>query len=119
MTPYVEIWLEKDALSGVLYPVTSEWDVPLMVTRGYSSLSFLHEAAEAITDQGKPAYIYYFGGHDPSGRDITRATEAGLREFAPAAEIHFKRIAVTGSRAHGSRCFTSRSRRRSSSIPMR
>ena len=31
---YVEIWLEKDALSGVLYDVTSEWDVPLMVTRG-------------------------------------------------------------------------------------
>ncbi len=32
---YVEIWLEKEALSGVVYPVTSQWDVPLMVTRGY------------------------------------------------------------------------------------
>ena len=31
---YVEIWLEKDALSGVLYPVTSMYDVPLMVARG-------------------------------------------------------------------------------------
>ncbi len=31
---YVEIWLEKDALSGVLYPITQEFDVPLMVTRG-------------------------------------------------------------------------------------
>ena len=30
---YVEIWLEKDALAGVLYDVTAEWDVPLMVTR--------------------------------------------------------------------------------------
>ena len=38
---YVEIWLEKDVLSGVLYSVTSEFDVPLMVTRGYPSLSFL------------------------------------------------------------------------------
>ncbi len=44
----VEIWLEKDALSGVLYPVTSEWDVPLMVTRGYPSLTFLHGAAEEM-----------------------------------------------------------------------
>src|SRR5262245_25490606 len=37
---YVEIWLEKDALSGVLFQVTREWDVPLMVTRGYPSMSF-------------------------------------------------------------------------------
>jgi hypothetical protein len=27
---YVEAWIEKDALSGVVYPVTSEYDVPLM-----------------------------------------------------------------------------------------
>jgi hypothetical protein len=27
---YVEIWLEKDALAGVVYPVTSMFDVPLM-----------------------------------------------------------------------------------------
>jgi hypothetical protein len=45
---YVEIWLEKDALSGVVYPVTSLYDVPLMVARGYASLSFLHGAAEYI-----------------------------------------------------------------------
>ncbi len=31
---YVEVWLEKDALSGVLYPITAKYDVPLMVTRG-------------------------------------------------------------------------------------
>jgi len=43
---YAEIWLEKDALSGVVFPVTAEYDVPLMVARGYASLSFLHGAAE-------------------------------------------------------------------------
>jgi hypothetical protein len=37
----------------------------------------------------------YFGDHDPSGVDITRAVEEGLREFAPDAEIHFERVAVT------------------------
>jgi hypothetical protein len=31
---YVEIWLEKDALAGVVYPVTEKFDVPLMVARG-------------------------------------------------------------------------------------
>jgi hypothetical protein len=33
---YVEIWLEKDALAGVIYPITSMYDVPLMVARGYA-----------------------------------------------------------------------------------
>lgn len=92
---YVEIWLEKDALAGVIYEVTAEFDVPLMVTRGYASLSYLHSAAEAISAQGKPSYLYYFGDWDPSGRDITRAVEAGLREMAPDAEIYFDRAAVT------------------------
>jgi hypothetical protein len=74
---------------------TEQWDVPLMVTRGCPSVSFLYSAAETIAQQGKPAYVYYFGDWDPSRRDITRATEAGLREFAPDAEIRFKRVAVT------------------------
>jgi hypothetical protein len=92
---YVEIWLEKDALSGVIYPVTAEHDVPLMVTRGYASLSYLHAAAEAISEQEKTAYLYYLGDWDPSGLDITRATEERLKEFAPNAKIFFERIAVT------------------------
>ena len=79
---YVEIWLEKDALSGVLYDVTAEWDVPLMVTRGYPSLSYLHVAAETIADEDRPCLIYYFGDHDPSGVDIPRKVEADLRTFA-------------------------------------
>ena len=86
---YVEIWLEKDALAGVLVDVTQKWDVPLMVTRGFASLSYLHEAAETIRDQNKPTYLYYFGDHDPSGVDIPRQVERRLREFAPDSDITF------------------------------
>jgi hypothetical protein len=92
---YVEVWLEKDALAGVLYEETEPWDVPLMVTRGYSSLSYLYEAAQVIRKQRKPAYLYYFGDYDPSGVDITHNVEKRLREFAPEATIHFSRVAVT------------------------
>lgn len=92
---YVEVWLEKDALSGVLYDVTARWDVPLMVTRGYPSLTFLNSAAEAIADQYKPAYLYYFGDRDPSGLDIDRNIRQGIRELKPLAEVHFERVAVT------------------------
>jgi len=62
---YVEIWLEKDALSGVVYPVTAEYDVPLMVARGHASLSFLHDAAEFIGQLDVPSYIYHLGDFDP------------------------------------------------------
>jgi hypothetical protein len=91
---YVEIWLEKDALAGVLYDVTAEWDVPLMVTRGYPSLSYLHTAAEALAAEDRPCFIYYFGDHDPSGVDIPRKVEADLRTFAPDADLSFERVAV-------------------------
>jgi hypothetical protein len=91
---YVEVWTEKDALAGVLLEETRKWDVPLMVSRGFSSASYLYEAAETIQAAGKPAYLYYFGDHDPSGVHIDRAIERGLREHAPDADISFERVAV-------------------------
>ena len=51
---YVEVWLEKDALAGVVLPVTSVYDVPLMVARGHASLSFLHSAADKIRTWSGP-----------------------------------------------------------------
>jgi hypothetical protein len=92
---YVEIWCEKDALAGVLLAETAAYDVPLMVSRGFSSDTFLHSAGEAIATQGKPAFVYQFGDHDTSGVLIGHQIEAGLRRHAGGAEIHFERIAVT------------------------
>jgi hypothetical protein len=92
---YVEIWLEKDALAGVLYPVTAKYDVPLMVTRGYASLSFLHSAAEYIDTLDVPTFIYHFGDFDPSGVNAGEKIEKTLKEMAPNAEIAFERVAVT------------------------
>ena len=92
---HVEIWLEKDALRGVLHPVTDFYDVSLMVTRGYASLSFLYGAAEYISELDRPAFIYHFGDYDPSGVDAARKIRDTLREMAPDAPIHFYRVAVT------------------------
>lgn len=92
---YVEVWLEKEALAGVLVDVTREWDVPLMVTRGYPSLSFVYAAAESIAATEKPTFLYYFGDRDPSGVDIDRFVEQSIREIAPAADMTFTRVAVT------------------------
>ena len=89
---YVEIWCEKDAIAGVLYDVTGEWDVSLMTVRGYTSDTFAFESAEAIKEQGKPTYIYYFGDWDPSGAHIAQDLERKLREFG--AVFDFERVAI-------------------------
>jgi hypothetical protein len=95
MPVYVEVWVEKDALAGVIMEETQVYDVPLMVAKGYASLTFLHGAAKTIEAIGKPAYIYHFGDYDPSGVDAARDIESKLRRYAPGAEIHFERPAVT------------------------
>ena len=80
---YVEIWLEKDALAGVVYPVTGTFDVPLM------------GAAEYISELTVPTFIYHLGDFDPSGVNAGEKIEATLREMAPDADITFRRLAVT------------------------
>jgi hypothetical protein len=70
----VEIWLEKDALAGVIYPVTSKYDVPLMVTRGFSSETFCFEAVEAY-DIDKITHVYYLGDFDRAGQDAAKSLE--------------------------------------------
>jgi hypothetical protein len=92
---YVEIWLEKDALSGVIYPITSMFDVPLMVARGYASLSFLYTAAEYIDTLTVPTFIYHLGDFDPSGVNAGEKIEETLHELASGADITFERVAVT------------------------
>lgn len=90
---HVEIWLEKDALSGVLYDITGEYGVPMPVTRGYSSETFLYDAADILKAIEKPIYIYHFGDFDPSGRDAARDIADKLRGFG--AVFEFIEAAVT------------------------
>lgn len=92
---YIEVWTEKDAIAGILHDVTDEWDVPLMVARGFSSETFLHTTAQTIKSIGKPTFLYHFGDHDPSGVAAARDIKRRLRGFAPECSITFTRIAVT------------------------
>jgi hypothetical protein len=87
-----EIWLEKDALAGVVYDVTYEYCVPLRVQRGYASLSALYKAAIDIGTRTKrdiATQVYYLRDLDPSGADAARAAEATVREIlgTNAAEL--------------------------------
>jgi hypothetical protein len=92
---YVEVFVEKDAIAGILSEITWDWGVPLNVVRGFASETFLWSLAQDIIAIDKPTYLYHFGDHDPSGLLSAQDVERRLRGFAPDAEIHFKRIAVT------------------------
>jgi hypothetical protein len=92
---YVEIWVEKEALAGVLYEITAPYDVPLMVNRGFSSKDLVHGAATVIEALNKPAYLCYFGDWDPSGLVIWNDIQAKIQRYTAGADVTFQRVAVT------------------------
>lgn len=47
---HLELWVEKDALAGVLGPIARRWHVPLAVNKGYSSASAMKVAADRMLE---------------------------------------------------------------------
>jgi hypothetical protein len=91
----VEVWLEKDALKGVLIPtVVNECGLGLHVTRRFASITYLQEAAEEIDADGRPTYVYVLTDFDPSGVVIAEKIEEELTERAPLSDITVERLAV-------------------------
>jgi hypothetical protein len=91
----VLIWCEKDALCPVLEPVTRGLDVPLLIGRGFNSLSYMQKAAELISSHDVPWHLYYYGDHDADGVMAYQCAERQLREWLPYSSLHFERPAVT------------------------
>lgn len=86
----IEIWVEKDALSNVLYRVSSKYHIRLMVNRGYSSVSAMYDAYNRLNSGD---VILYFGDHDPSGMDMIRDVKERLAEFG--IDVDVRPIALT------------------------
>lgn len=95
----VEIWLEKSALAGVLYPVTSEYDVPLMPTGGYSSETFAYGAVNAMRGTGKTLVIYALYDFDRSGEDAALSLKEKVERFGSEfdVQIEFHQLGLTYS----------------------
>jgi CRISPR/Cas system-associated endoribonuclease Cas2 len=94
---YVEVWCEKDALAGVIYPVTAKYDVPLMVSRGFASETFCYEAIAQRGGDRRNYYVYYLGDFDRSGQDAARSLKEKLTRFADEEDIivFFYTLAIT------------------------
>jgi len=95
---YVEVWIEKDALVGVIESICGELDVPFFSCRGYTSQSEMWSAAQRLIRKTEErsldgSIIVHLGDHDPSGIDMSRDIQDRLRLFRTNTEV--RRIALT------------------------
>lgn len=97
----VEVWIEKDALVGVIETTCRDLDVPFFSCRGYTSQSEMWAAAMRLrrhAQRGQQPVILHLGDHDPSGIDMSRDIEERLNMFLRGhgeEPIIFERIALT------------------------
>jgi hypothetical protein len=88
----VIVWLEKDALAELIYDAVGGFYIPLAVSRGYSSWTFLYDNLDIFHSECE-VKVLYLGDHDPSGIDIERFTEEAVEYFG--VDLTLKRIALT------------------------
>lgn len=83
---HIELWVEKDALSGVFSKLVDKWNISILVNRGYSSASAMYDSynrfKSAIDNKGAKAIrVLYLGDFDPSGEDMVRDIGERINEF--------------------------------------
>ena len=95
---YIEVWIEKEALSRVIQPICKKYRVNLIVCKGYSSYTQIYEAAKRFP-KDKRVGILYLGDHDPSGLHIQESLEERLKEELRRqnkyTRLYIKRVALT------------------------
>lgn len=92
---HVEVWVEKDALVGIVGQICNKYDVDYFSCRGYTSQSEMWRAARRLRyyeNQGKETVLLHLGDHDPSGIDMSRDILERLEMFGACPE--FKRLAL-------------------------
>jgi len=102
---YVEVWCEKDAVTGSIEEIRNRYGINVEAIRGFNSTTNIHTAAMRLLQQrydGKKIAIFYLGDWDPSGHDIERdlsqrIAETALGGVAPLcglSNIGLERIAI-------------------------
>lgn len=93
---YIEVWIEKEALTGVIQPICQKLDVPFLACRGYLSQSEQYAAAKRFRehyDNGRSPFVLHLGDHDPSGIDMTRDNNDRLGLFTGDV-VEVRRLAL-------------------------
>lgn len=87
----VEVWVEKEALAGIVERTADQYDVAWFACRGYVSQSELWAAAQrhlGYLARGQNVVVLHLGDHDPSGIDMTRDIEDRLTRFLDVDWLH-------------------------------
>lgn len=85
-----EVWIEKEALAGVVEGVCQELDISYLSCRGYTSQSEMWSSAmrlKAMIEAGQTPIILHLGDHDPSGLDMTRDITDRLAMFMGGVKV--------------------------------
>jgi len=92
---YAELWVEKQALAGVLSPLARNHHVTLMVNKGYSSTSAMYESSRRFrSHENKKLVLFYLGDHDPSGEDMVRDIRDRMEIFG-VFDLKVEKLALT------------------------
>lgn len=94
---YCEVWIEKDALIGVIERPCHEWRIPYFACRGYASSSELYTAGKRLAwerAKGKHVVIFHLGDHDPSGLDMTRCNDDAIALYGRRMGVDVQRLAL-------------------------
>lgn len=92
-----EIWAESRSIASVILADCKELAVDLYPCGGFSSLSFIHGAAESINHSGdtRPLQVFYIGDYDAAGVLIDVSLQRELREHLHRdIELRFERIGI-------------------------
>ncbi len=90
---YIEAWVEKEALAGVVERACRELDIPWFACRGYVSQTAIYEAAmRCRRKRMNEVVILHLGDHDPSGIDMTRDNFDRMEMFG--VDLTLERIAL-------------------------
>lgn len=95
---YLELWVEKDAISSIMKRSTHHYGIRLMVNRGYSSTTAMYDAfnrIQAAIERGQKAHILYLGDHDPSGRGMVEDDIPKRLNESFGTEVDITSIAIT------------------------
>lgn len=91
---YIEVWVEKEALVGVIERTAYKYRCPYFACRGYTSQSEAWRAGVRFLNMGKPVKVIHLGDHDPSGIDMTRDNDERLNMFSEDADVEIIRVAL-------------------------
>lgn len=93
---YIEVWVEKNAIVGVMSAILSETShrVRIVPNGGWSSETYRHDNISRLLhhrlNEGKDTTVLYYGDYDPTGARMVKNLQDDLMEKG----IGFERVAI-------------------------